>query len=211
MNFKNTVFAAVMSFGLAAFAQGKSPENKPDNKGQDKAAEKKAEGKGPDKAAAAAPMAMPTMSPEGKKLIEGMLGNWKANDFTLTMGEKSMKGKMTINCEKAAGGWGTLCKGVADLGKEMPKQEVTFLYGWDLATGEGHMFEVSNMAEVHNHAGKWTDDKSITMDHTGKTFEGKEEKDSLTMTWNSPKEIAIKATGTQGTVTAWTISATAKK
>ena len=189
---KKLAFVGTVALGMSAFAQGKPA---------DKAAP-------PAKAEA---MPVPVLPPEGKKLVEGMLGNWKSSDTVMTMGDKSFKGKLDMKCEKASGGWATLCKGSADMGKEMPKQEVTFLFGWDVGAQEGHMFEVSNMAEVHNHSGKWADDKTITLVHDGKNAEGKEEKDSLTMTWTSPKELSMKAVGTQGANTVWTFTSVAKK
>lgn len=108
------------------------------------------------------------------------------------MGDQTMKGKMDVKCEKAAGGWAVLCKSSIDMGKAMPKQELVFLYGWDIAAGEGRMYEVTNLGVTHAHMGKWDDDKSITLVHSGKNFEGKDEKDSVTFTWNSPKEMSVK-------------------
>ncbi len=163
------------------------------------------------KAAKPAEMPMAQMPAEGKKWVEGHLGNWKSTDAVLTMGDKSMKGKMDLKCEKTSGGWGTLCRGKMDMGKDAPMQEVTFLMGWNIGDSMATMFEVTNMGEVHNHTGKWLDEKSITLTHQGKTWEGMEEKDVVTFTWTSPKEMAIKAEGTSGTATAWTLSATAKK
>lgn len=154
---------------------------------------------------------MPTLPPEGKKWVEAHLGSWKASDVTMTMGDKTSKGKMTMKCEKTSGGWGALCKGTADLGKEMPVQEMTMLTGWNIGEGVATLFEVTNVAEVHQHTGKWTDDKNITVTHTGKTAEGKEETDALTFTWVSPKEMLMKAEGTSGGAKVWTFSATAKK
>ena len=151
-------------------------------------------------AAKPAEMPIPQLPAEGKKWLEGHLGNRKASDAVLTMGGQSMKGKMEIKCEKTSSGWAVVCRG-----------KVTFLMGWNIGDGTATMFEVSNMGETHNHTGKWLDDKSIALAHQGKTWEGKEEKDVVTFTWNSPKEMVIKAEGTAGTATTWTMSATAKK
>ena len=225
MSLKKFVLATACAFSFAAFAQGKPAEaGKPAEPGKsgeakEKKEEKKAEkaekkdekAEKKDGAAAAAMPAMPTMPPEGKKWIEGWLGNWKSADTTMTMGDKTMKGKMDMKCEKVSDGWGTLCRGKVDMGKEMPAQQLAVLFGWNIGEGMATMFEVTNMAEVHNHTGKWTDDKTITVTHEGKTAEGKVEKDAFTATWNSPKELAIKAEGTSGGATVWTMTATAKK
>lgn len=177
---------------LTAFAQGKAAPTAP---GSGKQAE----------------LPMPQLPIEGKKWLEGHLGNWKATDVTMTMGDKLMKGKMELECVKVSSGWGTLCKGKMDLGKDMPQQEVTFLMGWNIGEGMATMFEVSNMGEVHRHVGAWGDQKSISLTHEGKTPEGKPEKDVVTFTWNSPKELAIMAAGTSGSTTNWKMTATAKR
>jgi hypothetical protein len=195
MNLQKLTLAAVLAVSFTAFGQAAKP----------------AEPAKADAAKPAGPPAAPMLPAEGKKWVESHLGNWKSNDVALTMGEKSFKGKMSMKCDKASGGWGAICTGKMDMGKEMPAQEVTFLYGWNIGEGVATMFEVSNMAEVHQHTGKWADEKSITVTHNGKNVEGKDEKDALTFTWNSPREMTLKGEGTSGGQTLWTFTATAKK
>lgn len=202
---------ALCAVSFVAFAQGKG-EAKKEEKMQAKEEKKEAKGEMKDAKAdakAAAP-AMPTLPPEARKWLDGMRGNWKS-DVEMTMGDKTMKGKMTMNCAKDAADWATTCKGKFDFGKEMPKAEGVFIYGWDLGTGQATMYEVTSMAEVHAHVGKWADDKTITVTHTGKNAEGKDEVDALTFTWNSPKELTMKAEGTQGGKVVWTMAGVAKK
>ena len=167
--------------------------------------------KGPEAGKAAAAPASPTLPAEGKKLVDGFVGNWSSKDTTMTMGGNAIKGKMSMKCEKAAKGWGTVCKAKFDMGKNMPKDESVFVYAWDMAAGEGHMLEVASSGEVHDHVGKWADDKSITLVRTGKNLDGKEEVDSVTFTWVSPKEIAMKGEGTVAGAVAWSMTSTAKK
>lgn len=159
-------------------------------------------------AAAGPPVAK--MSPEGRKYIDGWLGKWSSSDATLTAGDQKMTGGLKVDCEKVSSGWGTLCRATFSF-KGMPPMTNTFLMGWDLGTQEAHMFEVSDAGEVHNHAGKWTDDKSVSLVHQGKTFEGKDEKDACTATWASAKEMKLECVGTQGAATMWTFSANSKK
>lgn len=152
----------------------------------------------------------PTMTAEGKKFLEAMVGNWVFNDVVMKMGDHEMKGTFTLKCEKAALGWITECRGVQEM-KGEPKVEAIYLMTWDVVTGEGHMLEADSMGSVHNHAGKWTDDKTITMVHTGKNLEGKEETDTITFTYVSPREMTMKADGKSGTTTNWTVTASGKK
>jgi len=168
-----------------------------------------ADDKAADPKAAAAPPAA-KMSPEGKKYLEGWIGNWTAKDATFTMGDQKMVGSLKNKCEKVSNGWGVVCKATFAF-KGMPPMTNTFMMGWDLGTAEAHMFEVSDAGEVHNHSGKWTDDKSISLVHQGKTWEGKDEKDACTATWNSPKELKLDCTGTQGGATTWTFTSLNKK
>lgn len=190
------ITAMTLLVGGAAWAQGNKEGGPKDAKAQAPAA-------------TAAPAA-PTLPPEGKRWVESMVGKWKSSDLALQMGDQKMTGKATMACEKTAAGWGALCKSKWEV-KGMPTQEASFLFAWSIPNGTAHMFEVSNMGDTHNHAGKWTDDKTITVVHNGKNLEGKEEVDSLTFTWVSAKEIQVKADGKSGAVTNWSIAATMKK
>lgn len=157
----------------------------------------------------AAPPA-PTLGAEGKKFVAGWTGQWTSNDASLTMGTQKMQGPLRLSCESVSSGWGALCKGTFEL-KGMPPQASTFLMGWDMATGTGHMFEVSDTGELHDHSGRWSDGKSITLVHEGKTIAGPVEKDSCTATWVSARELKFDCTGTQAGVTVWTFTSTSRK
>jgi hypothetical protein len=164
-------------------------------------------------APAAAPMEPPpppTLPPEGKKWVESMQGKWKVNDMTMAMGDQKITGKMTLNCEKASGGWGTICKAKME-SKGMPAQEMSMLIGWDIAEATAHMFEVANTGEVHDHSGKWADPQTITLVRKGKNVQGKDETDSITFKWSSPKEVSVTGSGTSGGATLWSFTSTAKK
>jgi len=158
---------------------------------------------------AAAPTA-PTLPAEGRKYVEGWLGQWTSNDATLTSGDQKMQGSLKMACESVSSGWGTLCKGTFDI-KGLPPSASTFLMGWDIGTGEGHMFEISDNAEVHDHSGKWLSDKSISLVRQGRTYDGKNEKDACTASWPSAQELELDCTGSQAGATVWTFSATMRK
>ena len=200
------IIGFVIAISLPAFAQSPAPAPKP-------AAPAAAPAKAAAPAAAApapTPPAPPKMSPEGRKFIDGMLGNWTAKDASFVMGGQEMKGKLTMKCEKAVNGWATVCKGKADFGKAM-KFDGLYTFAWDIASGEGHMLEVEDSPTVHDHAGKWSDDKTIALVRTGKNMEGKTETDTVTLTWVSPKEITFAAIGKSGATTNWTFNANLKK
>ena len=157
-----------------------------------------------------APPPAPKMTAEGKKFVEGWLGTWTSTDTTYTMGDQKMQGSLKMTCESVSSGWGALCKGAMS-GPGMPPSESTFLMGWDIATGQAHMFEIADTAEVHDHSGKWINDKSVSLVRQGKTLDGKMEKDDCTATWVSARELKLDCTGSQAGATVWTFTATSKK
>ena len=159
---------------------------------------------------AAAPPAPPKMSAEGRKFLDGWVGTWMSTDTVYKAGDQKMQGSLKMVCESASAGWGTLCKGTFGAAG-MPPSEGTFLMAWDIATGQGHMFEVMDTAEVHDHAGKWINDKSVSLVRQGKTLDGKLEKDACTATWVSANELKFDCTGTQAGATVWTFTSTNKK
>jgi hypothetical protein len=203
LNFRRSLAAAALLSASVALSQGAAP--KKDEMKKEPAADAKAGAK------ADAPPAMPVLPPEGKRWVESPLGKWKSNDMQLTLGGgAAMAGKITMNCDKAAGGWAATCHGKFEV-KGMPAQEAIFTMGWAIGEGQAHMHEMTNYGDVHDHKGKWTDDKTITVVQVGKNAEGKEETDNLTFVFNSPRELVMKGEGTVGGAQQWTINATLKK
>jgi hypothetical protein len=150
------------------------------------------------------------MSAEGRKFIDGWLGSWTSADTVYTVGDQKMPGSLKMSCESVSAGWGALCKATLNAAG-MPPSEGTFLMGWDLATGQAHMFEIADTGEVHDHSGKWTSPKSISLVRQGKTLDGKLEKDACTATWVSAGELKFDCVGTQGGAKVWTFTSTSKK
>jgi hypothetical protein len=189
----------------AAFAQGNSDKAaKPAAPAADKAAkpatpdkDAKATPPGQEKKDAAAPAAapqMPTMPAEGKRWVESFFGNWKSKDVVMTMNGQTMNGTMKNNCKKGANGWAAVCEAKMEF-KKGPTMEAVFVHGWDIGSSMATFYEVTSMAEVHAHKGKWTDDKTITVTHSGKNAMGQEESDQLTFTLVGPKEIKVTGSG----------------
>lgn len=168
-----------------------------------------AQDKGSAKPEPAAPQP-PKMSAEGRKFVDGWLGTWTSNDVVYAMGDQKMKGSLKMTCESVSSGWGALCKATFTTPPN-PPSEGTFMMGWDIATGQGHMFELADSGEVHDHAGRWTNAKSISLVRSGKALDGKIEKDACTATWVSASELKFDCTGTQAGATVWTFTSTSKK
>jgi hypothetical protein len=150
------------------------------------------------------------LPPEGKRWVDGFVGKWKSKNVKITSGDKDTPGAMTMSCTRASGGWAALCKATFTAAGMRPEDD-TYLMGWDVGAKQAHMFEVTSMAEVHDHVGTWSDDRSITLVHRGKSAEGQDEEASLTFTWPSRTRIDAKGTGKVGGKTTWTMSATFAK
>jgi len=153
----------------------------------------------------------PKMTAEGKKFVEAWRGAWTSSNTVYTMGTDKMQGSLKMTCESVSSGWGTLCKGLLYAAPGAPPSEATFMLGWDIATGEAHMFELGDTAEVHDHSGKWINDKSVSLVRQGKNLDGKIEKDTCTATFLSASELKFDCVGMVGTATAWTFTSTSKK
>ncbi len=149
----------------------------------------------------------PRLPPEGKRWIESWLGTYRATDVRFTEGDREAKGTMTMTCTRAAGGWAAACK-ARYAAKGMPPGEDAYLVGWNVGTGQAHLFEVSSDGNVHDHVGTWSDDKTISLPYRGKNPKGEEEEDVLTFTRLTPTRTAVKAEGKAGGKTVWTLEAT---
>ncbi len=211
------VLLGALVISSLALAQGKSDEKKPQaaKDAKELGAEKgggqdKQELKGAADSGMAAAQAMPSLPPEGRRWVDANRGKWKSKDVTMKMGGNQLTGGGQMDCDKAAGDWATVCKAKITI-KGMPPMEAVFAMGWNMGDATAHLFELTNFAEVHDHRGKWTDDKNITLVHTGKNTQGKDETDSLTMTFVSPKEIAFKASGNSGGTETFSMTSTWKK
>lgn len=167
-------------------------------------------GKSKKPGAAASGPPKPMMSAEGKKYLEGMIGRWKGSNIKMKMGDQENSGSLTMFCSKATVGWAVTCKGQMRM-KKMPVQEMALLLGYDNANKTAHMFEVTNFGEVHDHAGSWDEDGSITLTHTGKNAEGKEESDAMTFKWTNKKMITFTGKGESEGAQIWSMEGSIKK
>ncbi len=151
----------------------------------------------------------PKLPAEGKRWVEGFRGNWTGR-AKLTAGERELSGTMRMTCVKSSAGWATICKGSFTAPGARPEED-TYLMGWDVGTKQAHMYEVTSAADVHDHVGAWSDDRSITVTHHGKTADGQDEEAAITFKWISAKQLDAEGAGKVAGKSAWTMSATFKK
>jgi hypothetical protein len=160
-----------------------------------------------DKAASAQTPEGPRMTEPGRKFVDAWLGRWSASDVALTMGGQTMRGSIEMSCESVASGWGALCTRKAAIAG-LPPWTAVFLVGWNIGTGEGHLFEVSEAADVNDLAGAWAADGTITLTRDGKSLEGQQERIACRLAWPSAATSTVACTSTQSGATAWTFSYT---
>jgi hypothetical protein len=178
-----------------AFADDKKVEGKKgDEKGEMKKDEKKAEGKKEEAGEAAKkPMAIGAM-PEVKKIVDALSGKW-ATDAEMTMpGAKPEKAKLSMECKKIALGAGVSCsmEGKTSMG---PMAE-TCMIAHDPEGSGVHMMCVTSMGEVHDHKGKWKDDKTLEFEPLKATMEGKPITETVVMTMADAKTVSMTSTTT---------------
>jgi hypothetical protein len=105
---------------------------------------------------------------------------------TLTMGEKVAHFKMTHINKVISDGFGLQCT-EENMSKEMGSYKSVDLFGFDPGKQLIHMFTVSNMAEIHDHWGKWVDSKSLDLEYDGMK-DGKAFVEKLHLFFDSPTQ-----------------------
>jgi len=166
----------------------------------DKKGEKKGE-------AAAKPPALHEM-PDVKKVVDAFAGKW-AMDAELTMpGAKPEKTKVTMECKKIAMGAGVSC---AMEGKSsMGPMAQTCMIAHDPEGSGVHLMCVTSMGEVHDHKGKWKDDKTLEFEPYKGTMMGKPATETVTMAMADAKTMTMTSTTTTAEGD-FVFSSTAKK
>jgi hypothetical protein len=105
---------------------------------------------------------------------------------TLTMGDKVAHYKMTHINKVISDGFGLQCT-EENMSKEMGSYKSVDLFGFDPGKQMVHMFTVSNMAEIHDHFGKWTDGKTLALEYDGMK-EGKAFVETVNIVFDSPTQ-----------------------
>ena len=146
-----------------------------------------------EKKAAEAPPAPP---PEVKKTTDTFTGKW-VGEATVDMGDgKPEKIKTAFDCKKVALGAGVSCSMAAK--GSMGPMEQNCLVGFDPEGTGVHLMCITSMGEVHDHKGKWSDDKTVTFDSLTADMGGKSATEDLTIAFADPKTMTVTSITTQG-------------
>src|SRR5688572_15576153 len=100
--------------------------------------------------------------PPAAKRLEVLLGTWKG-EGTITVNGNTVTWKPKWSCSMNSGGWGVTCK----LSGRIPglgQYDETDVFGYDGAADLVHWFSTSSRGEVHDHAGRWTDGRTLQLE-----------------------------------------------
>jgi hypothetical protein len=100
--------------------------------------------------------------PAPAKRLEVLLGTWKG-DAVMTVNGRAITWKAKWSCAMNTGGWGVTCK----LSGRIPglgQYDETDVFGYDDESDLVHWFSTTSRGEVHDHAGRWTDGKTLQLD-----------------------------------------------
>jgi hypothetical protein len=101
----------------------------------------------------------PSPPPEVRKTVEAMAGEWTGEMTADISGSPPETFPWPMSCRSVALGMGAACtmEGKASIG---PLAQ-TCLVAYAADTRALHLMCVTSMGEVHDHAGRWTDEKTV--------------------------------------------------
>lgn len=115
--------------------------------------------------ALAAGPAAPTQPPEFRRLVASFTGVTQGT-MTLTAGDQKLSLTGTRTCRAAGNGLGLQCQLKGDI-QGMGPYEASELFGFNAETGKVHLYTVTSMGEVHDHAGSFGPDGSLKLEFVG--------------------------------------------
>ncbi len=144
--------------------------------------------------------------PKERRALQRWVGRW-AVDYTLKLADGTEHpGTMAVEAAPMAKGQGVLMEAVGEVAALGP-WEAHALWGFDAEGQEVHWFAVSSMGEVHDHAGRWTDEDTFELEWRG-VEEGQEAVERTTFRWASRDEVAMETVVNVGGTLGHTISGT---
>jgi len=121
------------------------------------------------------------------RLIKKLVGKWDGEIKIKLPDGSTLEGKGVLNAQEIVSGFGVRTEmqfGIEGLGK----YEEQDLWGYQRWEKKLHMFSITTTAAVHDHAGKWEDENTLTFSWKGLN-EGKPSGEELRIKWVSPTEI----------------------
>lgn len=119
-------------------------------------------------------------APEKVKKLWFLTGSWKGK-ATMTQGAESFTFDYFFDFKKDADGWGLSYHERGVLPGGMAPYQGFGVFTYDATDDMMHIFTCSNYGDVHDHKGKWIDDKHFVLQYTG-LKEGKQFVEDLSIT-----------------------------
>lgn len=137
--------------------------------------------------------------PEQIRKLSTIVGTFEG-EATMTMGGKSMKGKIRHVNSSVSDGWGFLMDEVVTM-EDGSTYKSFNIVGYDAGGGKVHVFSVTNAGETHDHKGSWTKPNAVSVQYDGR-WEGKPYVEKAALTLDGPDAYTLSWNATLGGKTA---------
>ena len=107
-----------------------------------------------------------------------LVGRWKGKIDLVEPDKPPQKLEFTMDCRRAAESWGVACE-TREWNQSLDIRE-SMLFGYDPNDRIVHFFSVDNQAETHDHAGRWTDERTLALEHVG-SLDGRPFREKVSM------------------------------
>lgn len=132
----------------------------------------------------------PPSPPHGIELLKQLAGKFEGK-ATMTMGENTVNFMVHHVNTTSSGGWGVKINEESEI-PGLGRYISDGVFGFDVYTDMLHLYSVSNVAETHDHAGRWSDDRHVTLVYEGQQ-EGKKFVEKINVEIVSRNEYHINA------------------
>jgi hypothetical protein len=130
--------------------------------------------------------------PEVRRTAEALVGEWVGGLTAIVPGESPETFPWSMTCRAAALGWGAACamEGKASIG--LLAESCLLAYAGESKTV--HFMCVTSMGEVHDHKGRWTNEKTVEFESLQGDFMGKTVVETIHWSFPDRSTFETKAT-----------------
>jgi len=130
------------------------------------------------------------------ELLDRLVGDWTVELTGKVPDGTSLQGKGTVRAIELSLGRGIRTEMKLDV-PGMGAYDEDDLWGFDQWQKEIHLFSITSTGAVHDHSGKWNDDKTLELHWEG-LYEGKPATEDVVLTWVTDDEIRVHEVDTSG-------------
>ena len=147
-------------------------------------------------------------TPEQTRLFDRLVGNWHVQG-SLTMGGVALPLAGRWEFRAAAGGWGVSASLRAAI-EGMGAYEEDDLAGFDVETGQFHIYSLTNTSAVHDHLAVWRSPDLLELTFDG-TQGGAQYREESSMRFVSDNEAQLVSTDYVGGLVSTVMEATLRR